>query len=139
MSSSMRIAAFAIAATAAVGCTSSGTGSSGFVQSGPVTFQDVQSSILTPRCATSGCHDQNGAFGLDLRAGQSYANLVGVASAEVPSYDRVDPFNPIDSYLFMKVTDDPRILGDPMPALGQSLSDAQLQLIAAWIADGANP
>ena len=128
-----------LVAVGALACSSGGTGSGGLVQSGPVTLQDVQLSVFTPRCATSGCHDASGAFGLDLRSGQSYGNLVGVSSAELPAFDRIEPGNALDSYLFMKVTDDARIQGDPMPASGSGLNANQLQMLASWIADGANP
>lgn len=103
-----------------------------------VTVTDIENQIFTPRCATSGCHVAGDAvFDLVLSSGESYDRLVNVPSAEIPSFDRVEPGNATDSYLYMKVADDPRILGDPMPFTGPRLSAGELQLIADWINDGA--
>ena len=68
-------------------------------------------------------------------------NTVGIPSFELPEYDRVDPRNSADSYVYMKVTGDPRILGDPMPPLGLApqLTDQQRDLLRQWIEQGANP
>ena len=106
-----------------------------------VNGQSVQDRIFTPYCATIGCHVGIGApVGLDLSNGQAFAQTVGVPSVEVSQYFRIDPFNPGDSYVFMKVTNDPRILGDQMPAGGRPpLSSQNLQLLENWIEQGANP
>ena len=119
-----------------------GTDRPGVVGSDPsaVTYAQVQDAIFTPSCAVTGCHVAGSApFGLDLSTGQSMANIVGVPSAEVPEYERIDPFNPADSYLYMKVTGDPRILGDQMPALAPPLSGPKIRLLEDWIEQGANP
>jgi hypothetical protein len=103
-----------------------------------VSLADVQAQVLSPRCAVPGCHVGAGApFGLDLSAGASEGNLVMVASAEVPELLRVEPRNAADSYLYMKLSGDPRIQGDPMPASGGPLGAGQLQLIEDWIEQGA--
>jgi hypothetical protein len=130
----------AAAAVLTVGCGGS-SGPSGVVTPPEPTFQNVQSTIFTPSCAITNCHVGGAAapFGLDLSAGASYANLVNVASAEAPGFDRVEPGVSQDSYLYMKVVDDPRITGDPMPALGPPLSAQKLQLLADWIGQGASP
>ncbi len=124
-------------ATLATGC----GGSSGDLTgtTGAVTLLDVQTQVFTPRCANSGCHVGTTApFGLDLSSvATSSATLIDVASVEVPGFNRVDPHNAVDSYVTMKVTGDPRILGDPMPLSGGPLSDGDLLLITTWINDGA--
>lgn len=103
-----------------------------------VRLLDVQTQVFSPRCALSGCHTGVGApFGLDLSAGASAGNTIGVASAEVPSLLRVEPFDPADSYLLMKLIADPRISGDPMPLSGGPLSAADLALVESWIDQGA--
>jgi len=124
----------------AVGC-GGGNGTGGVVGGqGSVTFLQVQASVFTPNCAITGCHVGSGApFGLDLSEGQAFGNIVGVPSSELPAFDRIDPFNAADSYLFMKVSGDPRILGDPMPALGVPLSSQKQSLLEDWITEGANP
>jgi hypothetical protein len=66
----------------------------------PPTFTQVNSQILMPRCATSGCHD-----GVTKRAGYSYANYADTLRSVVvnnatgsPLYDSVSkqrmPFSP---------------------------------------------
>ncbi len=126
-------------ALGAAGCGGSG-GPGGAVVPPTPTFQDVQASIFTPHCALSGCHVSPGApFNLDLSAGAAYGNVLNVSSAELPAFDRIEPSLAQDSYLYMKVSGDPRILGDPMPALGPPLSAQKLQLLADWIAQGATP
>jgi len=124
----------------AVGCGGSDRPGGNVVNQGPVTLQDVQNSIFSPSCATIGCH-QGGSppMGLDLSSGEALANILGVPSAERPEFDRIEPFNATDSYLYMKVSGDPRILGDPMPAQGSALSSQRLQLLEDWIDEGAHP
>jgi len=110
------------------------------IDPGPVTLQDVQTAVFTPSCATLGCHVGGGApRGLDLSAGNALGNLVNVPSDEVGLYDRVEPGNAVDSYVYMKIVDDDRIVGDPMPAEGDELSSQRTALLREWIDQGANP
>src|SRR5687767_2962381 len=63
-------------------------------------LSSIQTNIFTPSCALSNCHvGPNAMQGLDLSAGKSYASLVDVASAEVPTMKRVAAGNADDSYL----------------------------------------
>lgn len=111
-----------------------------FLGDPPSQLDEIQAAILTPTCARSGCHSGASApFGLDLTAGAAWRNLYNVPSAEVPAFDRIEPGNAADSYLFMKITNDPRIQGDPMPAFMAPLSSQEIALIETWINDGANP
>lgn len=57
------------------------------------------------------------------------------ASTQVPSLHRVQPGDPLTSYLFLKVAGG-TIVGERMPP-GSSLSDAQIALIRDWIRRGA--
>lgn len=128
----------------AVGCGGGGDDGSGGIQStpNPVTLQQVQSAVFTQSCALSDCHRGASApFGLDFTAGQTLGNVVGVASAERPDFDRVEPRNPTDSYVYMKVAGDLRIGGDPMPPqnLAPPLTAQQLELLRQWIEQGALP
>ena len=104
-----------------------------------VTALEVQTRIFTPRCALSGCHAGPGApFDLDLSSvTSSRDNTIDVTSLEVPSLMRVAPGNAPESYLFLKVTDDPAIQGDRMPASGPALTASEIALIETWIEQGA--
>ncbi|MCP3978273.1 MAG: hypothetical protein GY716_02935 [bacterium] len=129
-------------ATGALLCATACGGSSGagvIGGSDEVRLLEVQAQVFSPRCALSGCHiGIDAPFGLDLSAGNALGNTVGVSASEVPLLLRVDPGNAADSYLYMKLVDDPRIEGDPMPLLGAPLSASDLTLIETWIDQGAN-
>lgn len=123
-----------------LGAAACGGGAGGAIvpQSGTVTLLSVQTQVFSPRCALSGCHVTPGApFGLDLTAGASAAGLINVPSAQLPGLMRVAPGNSADSYLYMKLIDDPRILGDRMPQSGTPLNAADLLLVRTWIDQGA--
>ena len=65
-------------------------------------FQEIQDTIFTPVCSV--CHaGANAPQGLRLDAGNSFALLVNVASAEVPGTLRVNPGNPDASYIVQKI------------------------------------
>lgn len=98
-------------------------------------FQEIQATIFTPIC--TGCHTgANAPQGLRLDAANSYAMLVNVASAEVPSLLRVNPGNPNTSYLVQKIQGSAAV-GGRMPLGGPALSQAQIDLVRRWISAGA--
>lgn len=99
-------------------------------------FQQIQNTIFTPVCSV--CHSgANAPQGLRLDAGNSYALLVNVASAEVPALLRVNPGNPDASYLVQKIQGNAAV-GVRMPANGPPyLSQTQIDLVRGWIAAGA--
>lgn len=105
------------------------------------TLQSIQDNVFTPICA--GCH--SGAFpvlpgSMNLTsANASYANLVGVASEQVPALDRVAPNDPDNSYLIRKLENDPSIVGDQMPRFGPFLDQSTIDTIRLWITNGAAP
>lgn len=104
------------------------------------TLAAIQTSIFNTNCALSGCH-VGGSAGLpgvmDLRSGQAFTNLVGVSSREQPTLNRVEPADPDNSYLVRKVEGALTITGSRMPLGRPSLSQAQIDLIREWIANGA--
>ena len=108
----------------------------------PPTFAAHVQPIFTARCALSGCHA--GAApqqGMNLSAGQAYANIVNVASMELPAMMRVRPSLPDSSYLVHKIQGTQVGVGgsgDRMPLGGPFLSAAQIDLIRQWILAGAN-
>ena len=100
-------------------------------------FSEIQDSVFTVTCATSGCHAGPGApQGLRLDAANSFGLLVNVASTEVPSLLRVEPANPDDSYLIQKL-EGTAAVGGQMPLGGPPLEQAQIDVIRQWILDGA--
>ncbi len=104
------------------------------------TFANVQASVFNTNCALSGCHDGGSSSLpgiLDLREGQAYANIVGVASIQRAGLSRVSPNNPDDSYLVRKIEGGPDIGGSRMPFGRSALSQDQIDLIREWIENGA--
>jgi hypothetical protein len=107
---------------------------------GGVTLVQVQSKVLTPHCALSGCHvgGVGAPFGLDMSSvSSSSASLISIASSEIPGMLRVSAGDSANSYMYWKLSGNPNILGDPMPASGGPLSASDLALIASWIDGGA--
>jgi hypothetical protein len=115
---------------------SSGSGSS----TGPFTadFESIQENVFTPICQP--CHSgANAPHGLMLDAAHSYADLVGVPSVEVPSFDRVKAGDPDSSYIILKLQDSPLIAGSQMPLGETPLTPAVIDVIRQWITNGAPP
>jgi hypothetical protein len=101
-------------------------------------FEQIQTSIFDVNCALSGCHaGSSPQAGMNLTAGQSYDNIVDVASTERPDLRRIDPNNPDESYMLMKLRGDPEILGSRMPLGRTPLSTEQIDLIREWVGQGA--
>jgi hypothetical protein len=98
-------------------------------------FQRIQDTIFTPICTA--CHlGANAPQGLRLDAANSFALLVNVPSNEVPDILRVNPGNPDASYIVQKLQGT-NAVGARMPRGGPYLSQAQIDLVRAWIAAGA--
>lgn len=90
-------------------------------------------------CTGTGCH---GApvpqEGLDLRAGQGYDSLVGV-TADQCNRPLVEPGQPDTSYLLDKLLGVDMCFGTRMPKAAPAYSAEQLDLVTAWICQGAPP
>jgi hypothetical protein len=115
-------------------------GSSGTGSTGPFTadFESIQENVFTPIC--SPCHSgANAPHGLMLDAAHSYTDLVGVASVEVPSFERVKPGDPNSSYIILKLEGSPLISGQQMPLGETPLLPSVIDVIAQWITNGAPP
>jgi hypothetical protein len=100
---------------------------------------DVQP-IFTVNCALSGCHaGANPQLGQNLSAGQAFQDIVAVPAIE-SSLLRVHPFRPDSSYLVHKVQGTHLAVGGSggrMPLIGGPLTQAEIDVIRAWITDGA--
>lgn len=135
-------AAALLAACAGSGEGLNSNGEPGTPGSGPseltADFQSIQDNIFTPICTR--CHAGAAApEGLQLDAAHSYALLVGVASAEVPSLARVQAGNPDASYLVLKLEGAQGIVGQQMPFGGPYLPQSSIDVIRQWISNGALP
>src|SRR6185295_8172048 len=98
-------------------------------------FTSIQDNVFTPICTS--CHTGAGApQGLRLDSANSYALLVGVASGEQPSLQRVTAGNPNNSYLIQKL-EGTAAVGGRMPLGGTPLAQADINVIRQWITDGA--
>ena len=109
----------------------------------PEVFFSVQlQPIFDEFCDGATCHSNAGLNGgdLDLRAGMSYDNLVGVPNI-APFFPmlRVDPGFPESSYLYLKLqpSTGQNYFGLRMPERQTPLSDQQIRLFRDWILQGA--
>ncbi|HEY2512014.1 MAG TPA: fibronectin type III domain-containing protein [Polyangiaceae bacterium] len=104
-----------------------------------VSFSENVQPIFTQHCAVVGCHvPGNPPEGQVLAAGFAYANIVNVASQEVPADMRVAPGDLSHSYLYMKITAQ-QTVGEymPPPATNDVLSATDKATIMNWIVEGA--
>jgi uncharacterized protein (TIGR03118 family) len=105
------------------------------------TLTQIQQTVFSARCA--GCHNGSQPPGgalpgsLDLRAGSSFASLVGVPSLEQPTRSRVAPNEPESSYLIQKLQGATGISGARMPFGGPFLDQATIDDVKSWIGAGA--
>jgi hypothetical protein len=89
-------------------------------------------SILANEC--SACHGSGALGGLDVVT-DPYPNLVNKAAAADAARTLVIPGDADNSFLYQKLLDNPPV-GGVMPP-GGALEPASLEIIRAWIADGA--
>ena len=136
--SSSFLAAAALAAAALAGCTEKLVAP----PPPPPTVLGVPDSIqqvFTASCALSNCHagstPQQGMSLADART--SWLAVVGVASNQRPQFQRIEPGDSLDSYVVMKLRNDPRKGGQPMPLGAYPLDPALVLRVAAWAQAGA--
>ena len=103
-----------------------------------VSYASQVQPIFTSTC-TTGCHGGvRPSGGLTLASGSSYAALVGVPASACASHIRVVRGSISTSYLINKLTGVGMCSGTQMPGgSGGVLPTAQLDLIRAWICNGA--
>lgn len=101
------------------------------------TLAAIQSKVFDPIC--SECHaGTNATLGMRLEPGLSHAQIVGVASVEVPALQRIAPGDPEASYLVQKI-EGRAAVGARMPLGRAPLAQTVITAIRAWVADGAKP
>lgn len=102
----------------------------------PPLFSCLEAEIFGKICTQ--CHTGSSPpAGLSMDPGVAFQNLVGVPSVEQPTLNRIEPFNPDDSYVVRKLEGDPSITGGQMPLGGPFLPQATIDVIRQWITDGA--
>lgn len=114
-------------------------------------FALLQQKVLTPTCATAGCHAsaQDADYsqhGLVLAADVAYQNLVGVTpknvGAAADGLMRVKAYKSLESLLFHKLSPDAshhvgKSYGNPMPLGSNPLLVGQIEFVRRWIEAGA--
>lgn len=104
-----------------------------------VTLTQLQTTIFTPIC--SGCHTGGGnslPSSMNLsNAAATFAAIVGVASTQQPTLQRVNPGSADNSYLVRKIEGTAGITGARMPFGGAPLDPALIANVRAWISAGA--
>lgn len=105
------------------------------VKDNPSFANDIQP-IFNNNCVNVSCHGQSAQGNMSLIDGAAYQYIVNIASSEVPSKERLLPYNPTDSYLVIKI-EGRQPVGARMPAAKDRLSDAHIQNIRNWISKGA--
>lgn len=116
--------------------TSNGQTDGGFTSEGPVpTWSEIHGQILTPYCATAGCHNtQTPAGGLALEDRCSSARALKAAGS-CGKYGIV-PSSPEGSFLYEKISETRPSCGGIMPPNG-SLPQSMIEAVRAYIAAGA--
>ena len=94
------------------------------------------SEVFAVSCTFSGCHSGEQPAGDLSLEGDFAARIVGVASEQRSGFLLVEPGNPDESYLLLKVRGDDEIISQQMPP-GNPLPAEQVEIIRAWIASGA--
>jgi uncharacterized protein (TIGR03118 family) len=105
-----------------------------------VTLAQLQANIFTPKC--SGCHTGGGATlpsSMNLTsAAATHAALVNVTSVDEPTFKRVLPGDPNNSYIIHKL-EGTQLVGARMPFGGPFLDQPTIDQVRAWIQAGAAP
>lgn len=115
------------------------------------TWKNIQTQIINPNCATSGCHlsEKDPSFlqhGLILEANKAYNNLLGVQPKNPVAANEglkiITPFSADKSLFFHKLNWNAahhggKTYGAPMPLGGISLYEEQIEYIRRWIEAGA--
>jgi len=107
-----------------------------------VTLTQLQTQFFTPICSV--CHTGQGSTlpGVqNLTAGNSFSNIVNVASIEEPSLDRIKPNDPANSYMIQKIEGAAGIKGSQMPdgcpITQPCLTQSQINMFISWVNSGA--
>ena len=138
---------FALAFLAACGDSPTGNGGNGTgngngdqdtrtIKTFPLLEGDIQEIFTRRGCTQAQCHGSTMQGGLGLATfNASFLDLVNVPSQRDPNFDRVEPGDPANSYLWLKVSG--TSAGERMPLQLAILDDIDLTNILNWITTGA--
>ena len=96
-------------------------------------FTDIQNKVFNKSCALSGCHVA-GVQSPNL-SGNAYNVIVSKASTKGLNY--IEPGNPNQSYIYLKLIGANNISGSQMPKNAPPLKQSVIDTIAVWISNGA--
>ena len=97
-------------------------------------IQQQVSDLFNRSCARVGCHaGSDPQMGMSLEEDTFVGHTVSQPSRERPELQLVHPGRPDSSYLVMKVTDHPDIIGMRMPMTGDMLSEGEIATIENWV------
>ena len=116
--------------------TTTATGSADTVEA---KFSSIQSKIITPSCATTGCHVMGVQFP-SLEKDLAFGDLVNVPSQQAKGQTLVVRSDAAASYLIRKLLGTHTEVGgsgSQMPRGGTPLSQSNIDVIKKWINDGA--
>lgn len=106
------------------------------------TYDAIQQIVFERQgCTQDACHGSAKSGGLELTAGQSWANIYSVR-AQGSSLALIEPGDEDRSYLWLKLAAATRpgqyqIAGSPMPSGLAAISENDLELLRTWIYAGA--
>lgn len=101
-----------------------------------VSFTEIRERVLQPSCAFMACHSgasPAGMLGLS-EDDDAHAQLLGTSPLTMRV--RVVPGDSAASYVMEKLTAETPEAGDPMPPTAP-IDDERIELVRAWIDDGA--
>ena len=99
------------------------------------TWYGIQANILGKFCTM--CHSGSSPSASLSWDVDQYDTIVTNGWTSSTGMLEIDPGSPDTSYMYLKITDDPTILGGFMPATGTMLDQALIDVIQQWIIDGA--
>lgn len=100
-----------------------------------VTFARLQEQLFDQSCIT--CHKAGGgSAGLSLDVASSYEMIVNKVSKTDATMDIIEPGSPNVSMMYLRLTDE--TLGSYNHTTLSTLKENDIELLKAWITDGAN-
>ncbi|MFO0563779.1 MAG: hypothetical protein U0269_37490, partial [Polyangiales bacterium] len=100
----------------------------------------IESQLIRPRCATTGCHDRSTRAGsLDLQSPDIGPRLLGQTSTCM-GRPLIDPANRSGSYFISKVADGTPTCGARMPLGAPPFNASEIACVRTWVSTlGQNP